>query len=117
MNVRGPTSFEQLRTVNGHLCATYREACELWYLLENDSHWDDTLKDSVISVSPNPIRTLFAIIISTCFPSNPKDLWIKYRDDISEDILHCVRRQTLNDYRNLQCDIDYDRKYMIIDGK
>lgn len=26
INVRGPTSFQQLRTVNGQLCATYREA-------------------------------------------------------------------------------------------
>lgn len=28
VNVRGPTSFENLRTVNGELCATYREACQ-----------------------------------------------------------------------------------------
>ncbi|GBP47863.1 hypothetical protein EVAR_43555_1 [Eumeta japonica] len=72
VNVRGPTSFKQLRTVNGQLCATYREACQLLHLLENDSHWDDTLKDSVISSSPHQIRTLFGIIISTCFPSNQK---------------------------------------------
>lgn len=93
LNVRGPISFEQLRTVNRQLCATYREACQLLHLLENDSPWDVTLKDSVISSSPHQIRTLFAIIIST---SNPKDLWIKYRDDMSEDVLHRVRRQTLN---------------------
>ncbi|GBP26529.1 hypothetical protein EVAR_86031_1 [Eumeta japonica] len=86
VNVRGPTSFKQLRTVNGQLCATYREACQLLHLLENDSHWDDTLKDSVISSSPHQIRTLFGIIISTCFPSNPKVLWVKYRDDMSEDV-------------------------------
>ena len=28
INVRGPTSYEHLRTVNGHICATYREACQ-----------------------------------------------------------------------------------------
>lgn len=72
VNVRRPTSFKQLRTVNGQLCATYREACQLLHLLENYSHWDDTLMDSVISSSPQQIRTLFAIIISTCFPSNPE---------------------------------------------
>ncbi|XP_061379262.1 uncharacterized protein LOC133319319 [Danaus plexippus] len=115
VNVRGPTSFKQLRTVNGQLCATYHEACQLLHLLENDSHWDDTLKDSVISSSPHQIRTLFAIIISTCFPSNPKDLWVKYRDDMSEDVLHRVRRQTLNPTLQMTEEIYNDTLIMIED--
>lgn len=40
VNVRGPTSFQSLRTVNGVLCTTYREACQLLGLLEDDNHWD-----------------------------------------------------------------------------
>lgn len=72
------------------------EMCQLLQLLENDSHWDKTLADSVISSSPHQIRTLFAIIISSCSPSNPNDLWAKYKDDMSEDFLHLVRRQTSN---------------------
>jgi hypothetical protein len=115
VNVRGPTSFQQLRTVNGHLCATYREACQLLQLLENDSHWDNTLKDSVISSSPHQIRTLFAIIISTCFPSNPKDLWVKYRDDMSEDILHRVRSQTLNSTLQMTAEMYNETLIMIED--
>lgn len=115
VNVRGPTSFQQLRTVNGHLCATYREACQLLHLLENDSHWDNTLKDSVISSSPHQIRTLFAIIISTCFPSNPNDLWVKYKDDMSEDVLHRVRRQTLNPTLQMTAEIHNETLIMIED--
>ncbi|XP_025831529.1 uncharacterized protein LOC112904787 [Agrilus planipennis] len=75
----------------GRIYTVHPNNDECYYL-----HWDDTFKDSVISSSPHQIRTLFAIIISTCFPSNPKDLWVKYRDDMSEDVLHRVRRQTLN---------------------
>lgn len=115
VNVPGPTSFQQLRTVDGHLCATYREACQLLRLLENDSHWDDTLKDSVISSSPHQIRTLFAIIISTCFPSNPKDLWMKYRDDMSEDVLHRVRCETLNPTLEITAEIYNDTLIIIED--
>jgi hypothetical protein len=48
VNVRGPTSFQQLRTVDGVLCGTYREACQHLGLLENDTHWEHTLKDAVI---------------------------------------------------------------------
>ncbi|XP_060882070.1 uncharacterized protein LOC132953728 [Metopolophium dirhodum] len=53
VNVVGPRSFEDLRTVNGHLCATYREACEHLGLLENDAHWDFTSRciDRFISTS------------------------------------------------------------------
>ena len=115
VNVRGPTSFQQLRTINGHLCATYREACQLLQLLQNDSHWDNTLKDSIISSSPHQIRTLFAIIISTCFPSSPKDLWVKYRDDMSEDVLHRVRCQTLNPTLQMTAEIYNETLIMIED--
>ncbi|GFV93748.1 ATP-dependent DNA helicase [Trichonephila clavipes] len=39
---------------------------------------------------------LFAIILTTCFPSNPKDLWEKYKDYMSEDILHRLRAANQN---------------------
>ncbi|CAB3241223.1 unnamed protein product [Arctia plantaginis] len=96
VNVRGPKSFAHLKTVNGYQCQTYREACQLLGLLENDSHWDLTLADSDVSSNAYQIRTLFAIIITTCFPSQPIQLWNKYKDDICEDILHRLRIQTNN---------------------
>jgi hypothetical protein len=96
VNVRGPTSFQLLRTVNGELCDTYREACQRLGLLENDTHWDHTLEDAVVSSNPKQIRTLFAIILSTCFPSTPTDLWHKYKDHMAEDLLHQRRISTSN---------------------
>lgn len=65
-------------------------------MLEDDSHWDDTLADAVISSSPHQIRTLFSIIITTCSPASPLELWHKYRDDMTEDILHRMRCTTSN---------------------
>ncbi|XP_067129653.1 uncharacterized protein [Centruroides vittatus] len=96
VNVRGPKSFQELRTVNGEVCATYREACQELNLLENDAHWDTTLTDASNTAQPQQIRTLFAIILTTCFPSNPKDLWEKYKDCMSEDILHRLRATNQN---------------------
>ncbi|XP_050339716.1 uncharacterized protein LOC126766058 [Bactrocera neohumeralis] len=96
VNVAGPLSFQHLRTVNGQLCQTYREACQLLQLLENDSHWDLTLQDAAIASAPHNIRMLFAIIISTCFPSNPLELWNKYKDYMAEDILIRMRHRTRN---------------------
>lgn len=115
VNVRGPTSFESLRTVNGDLCATYREACQRLNLLENDSHWDFTLGDAIVSASAAQIRTLFAIIISTCFPSNPSDLWNKYKDHMSDDILHRTRIATLNEELQMNEEIHNESLILIED--
>ncbi|GFY30226.1 ATP-dependent DNA helicase [Trichonephila clavipes] len=96
INIRGPISFEDFRTVNGQLCATYRQACQELNLLENDAHWDTALADASNTARPQQIRTLFAIILTTCFPSNPKDLWGKYKDYMSEDFLHRLRSANQN---------------------
>lgn len=95
VNVRGPRSFQELRTVNGKVCASYREECQALQLLENDTQWDATLADAVVSFSAFQIRTLFAIILATCFPSNPIQLWENYQDDMAEEILNHVRRTNL----------------------
>ncbi|GFQ74719.1 ATP-dependent DNA helicase [Trichonephila clavata] len=96
INVRGPTSFQELKTVNGHVCATFREACQKLNLLENDAHWDISHAGASNSAQPQQIRTLFSIILATCFPDNRKDLWGKYKDYMSEDILHRIRRINAN---------------------
>lgn len=91
INVKGPTSFEYLRTVNGILYDTYHDACRELHLLEDDNHWDLTLADAALSSSPHQIHHLFAILLTTCFPTHASDLWIKYKDSMSEDILHRIR--------------------------
>ncbi|GFY31475.1 ATP-dependent DNA helicase [Trichonephila clavipes] len=75
---------------------SYRQACQELNLLENDANWDTALADASNTARPQQIRTLFAIILTTCFPSNPKDLWGKYKDYISEDILHRLRAANQN---------------------
>ncbi|CAF4976546.1 unnamed protein product [Rotaria sp. Silwood1] len=91
--VRGPTSFETLRTVNGRICATFREACQLHGLLEDDQQWDATMSEAAAAQSPARLRNLFALILTTCGPSNPKQLWESYKESLTEDILREARRQ------------------------
>ncbi|UYV68949.1 hypothetical protein LAZ67_6001758 [Cordylochernes scorpioides] len=47
--VRGPTSFAALRTINGVLCQTYKEACLHLGLLENDQQWHHCIQEAVLS--------------------------------------------------------------------
>ncbi|KIH57822.1 hypothetical protein ANCDUO_11985, partial [Ancylostoma duodenale] len=90
--VRGPTSFADLKTVDGEVCETYREACQRRGLLENDQHWDTTLAEACLTCFPSQLRSLFAIIVTSCAPSNPQSLWEKYKESLSEDILRENRR-------------------------
>ncbi|GBP03678.1 hypothetical protein EVAR_2424_1 [Eumeta japonica] len=46
--VKGPTSFAHLRTVQGIIYNTYKTACKEMGLLEDDSHWKNTLSEAAI---------------------------------------------------------------------
>lgn len=70
--IRGPTCFKDLRTIDGNTFTTYRETCLNLGLLENDNHWNLALSEATLTNSPHNIRTLFAIILTICNPSDPK---------------------------------------------
>lgn len=94
-NVKGPTSFENLRQVPGRQepCGTFREACQVRGLLASDQHWDDTLTEAIFLKSPHKLRELFAILLVCCEVGNPSQLWDKHKEELSEDILYTVRMQ------------------------
>ena len=92
-NVCGPTSFLSLRTDDdGFVSATYHEACQRQGLLENDNHWNATMEEAATSCSASKLRSLFAILITCCSPSNPRNLWETHRESMTEDVLHQSRR-------------------------
>lgn len=91
-SIRGPTSFESLRTVNGVVHERYQAACRDMGLLEDETHWSETLTDAAVSTSPTSLRDLFCIMIVFCNLSDPMALWNTHRDDLSEDVLQRIRR-------------------------
>nr|XP_053602892.1 uncharacterized protein LOC128670900 [Plodia interpunctella] len=95
-HVRGPTCFKYLKKHNDQEMSTFREACEAKGLLENDNHWDETLEEAVQCRSAAKVRELFAILIATCGLSNPQQLWDKYRNDMSDDILYRLQENNPN---------------------
>ncbi|GFS67023.1 uncharacterized protein TNCV_2528021 [Trichonephila clavipes] len=91
VNVPGPRSFHELKIVDGVTHATFRSACQALNFLESDQQWDICINDACNTAHPNQIRALFAIILTSCFPSSPTELWERYRSHMAEDILHRVR--------------------------
>ncbi|KAF0310225.1 hypothetical protein FJT64_018735 [Amphibalanus amphitrite] len=90
-SVRGPRSYEHLRTVDGRVCATMREACSALGLLEDGAHWARALEEASVTRFAGGLRFLFALILiegeATC---DPMALWMRFADALSEDI---ARRQ------------------------
>lgn len=115
-HVRGPVSFEHLRTVNGVIFQTYQGACKELGLLEGDEHWQKTMSDAVISEPATKIRELFTIILIFCQPSDPLDLWNKFRNDLCEDLLHRIRNEN-QDMTLAYSDDIYNDGLMIIEDK
>ena len=86
--VCGATSFDDLKTVSGDICPTFREACRRRGLLENDNQYSLALEEAAMSQMPSQVRTLYAIILTTCEPSDPLALWETHRNSMTEDFLH-----------------------------
>ncbi|XP_014778745.1 uncharacterized protein LOC106875211 [Octopus bimaculoides] len=71
----------------------HRQACHLRGLLEDDAHWDTTLTEAQMCKSPMQLRNLFSIMLVNCGLSNPNQLWDKYKEGLSEDILQRIQYQ------------------------
>ncbi|XP_043476307.1 uncharacterized protein LOC122507577 [Leptopilina heterotoma] len=95
-HVKGPTSFESLRTVMGMLHPTYKSACKALGLLEDDGQWEQTLQEAVVSDSPRRLREWFSVLVVFCNPNDPLDLWNKFQDSLTEDYLREARQANEN---------------------
>ena len=132
--VRGPRSFEDLRTVemitgddeNGMTIETtvhnsYQEACRQLGLLEDDRQYNQAMIDASFGDSPKKMRDLFSYIITAC--PDVKDrltLWNNHKDDMSEDFLYEERKRNPNaDYGDVhnKCLISIEDKVLQISGK
>ncbi|XP_057292987.1 uncharacterized protein LOC130621642 [Hydractinia symbiolongicarpus] len=101
LHTPGATSFEDLRTVNGNVAETFRDACLLRGLLQDDTKWNNTLQEAVNFQMPRQLRQLFAEILTHCEPSDPFTLWTRYKDAIYEDYIHQMNEEQA-EYRLLQ---------------
>lgn len=81
----GATCFDDMKTVDGKMHSTYREACCAMGLLSDDLEWRRCIFDAFASTF-EPLTKVFATILAFCEPSSPQTLWnenaAKFVDDI-----------------------------------
>ncbi|XP_074371969.1 uncharacterized protein LOC141712794 [Apium graveolens] len=101
--VRGATSFDSLRTVNGVCYSTFRDACKEYGLLDDDKEWHEVLTQASAGGLPPQVRQLFVHIIVNCKVTDLKTLWSTHWKSMVDDILLRQRQScpntlfTLND--------------------
>ena len=57
-------------------------------LLQDDTEWQNTLSEAVLTHMPKQLRQLFSIILTFCEPDNPLHLWNTYKAFMMEDFIH-----------------------------
>jgi hypothetical protein len=90
--VKGATSYEHLRIVDGREHDTFKDACIAMGLLVNDNEWDQVLEEVGVWASGRLLRDMFAAMLMFCEVMNPRQLWDAHWEFLSDDIeamIHC----------------------------
>ena len=98
--VKGPESYEDLRTVSNTLYPTFREACIARGLLADDGEWRQCLLEASSMQTGAQLRNLFATLLLFCCPTKPELLWNNFRQHICDDLryrLQCTGRHDPQD--------------------
>ncbi|XP_068340932.1 uncharacterized protein [Pyrus communis] len=84
-HVKGPTSFTNLRTVNGVLHPTFKQAAEQRGLLERDDSIRQCLLEASTIQMSSALRRLFVTILVYCAPIGVRGLWDEFCPFMMED--------------------------------
>src|SRR6266540_1380814 len=86
MIVKGTKNYEEIRTYNGIIYQTFKEACAARGLLSDDKEWYNTFQEASTLATYSQLRNLFVIMLTYCEIKKRKDffniVWHKMVDDI-----------------------------------
>ncbi|XP_057770918.1 uncharacterized protein LOC130990707 [Salvia miltiorrhiza] len=86
--VRGATSYEDIRCVNGVQYSTFREACYALGLLEDDKEYIDGIVEASNWASASSLRRLFVTLLTSNSMSRPENVWSSTWNLLGDDILY-----------------------------
>ncbi len=104
--MKGLTSFDDLRTVDGQLFE-WKEACVALGLIESDKNADEILDEGRHMQGGFGLRYLFVMVLLELQPVDHLVLWNKYKEFIASDCLYILRR----DFQSLLIPIGKEESY------
>lgn len=93
---RGATCYKDLRTVEGKVYPTFKEACGALGLLKDDRQWHVAMSENAVNSMPPKLRELFVHILSNNQVADPFRLWDQHWVSMSDDVLYNKRHTTNN---------------------
>ncbi|CAH1431856.1 unnamed protein product [Lactuca virosa] len=91
--VKGPKSFEEIRTVNGEEYSSFRDACYALGLLDDDKEYIDAIKEASHYGSGFYIQFLFATLLMCNSMSKPEVVWENTWEYLADGILYNQRQR------------------------
>ena len=92
-HVRGAKSWEEIRSVNGHVCPTIKEACVLRGLLQDDREWHLCMAEASLTQTPSSLRCLFAMILDFNQPDDALGLWASHCEAMMDDKRYSAQQE------------------------
>ncbi|KYM93650.1 ATP-dependent DNA helicase PIF1, partial [Cyphomyrmex costatus] len=86
LTIKGATSSNDLKTVNGKICQSF-STCLALGLIEDDDEWIRAMNEAVGWMMPRQLRRLFVRILLHCQPLHPEQLWENFKVAMSEDYI------------------------------
>ena len=81
-----------MRTVDGIVYDTFKEAAIVRGLLEDDREVFACLQESSTIRSGRALRQLFSLILAVNTPARPAEVWNQFLIPLTEDLLHSKRQ-------------------------
>ncbi|XP_047949399.1 uncharacterized protein LOC125195266 [Salvia hispanica] len=90
--VKGATSFEDIRFVNGVQYDSFRDACFALGLLDDDKEYVDGIVEASFWASAHSLRLLFVSLLTSESISRPDVVWQSCWKYLSDDVLYNQRK-------------------------
>ncbi|XP_019163439.1 PREDICTED: uncharacterized protein LOC109159782 [Ipomoea nil] len=94
--VRGPKSYEDIRTANGVQYDSFRDACYARGLGDDDNEYVDAINEASHWASADQLRRLFVTLLMSSCMGKPEIVWHAVWQHLSDDAQFNVRRQLQN---------------------
>lgn len=90
--VRGPTCYEDIRTIDGVVYSSFKDACYARGLLDDDKEYVEAIVEASYWGSGTYLRNLFATLLFSNSMDRPEHVWEETWTLLCDDILHRQRR-------------------------
>jgi hypothetical protein len=89
-HVKSPKSYEDLRTFEGRVYESFREAAVARMLLHDESHYDECMQEAATFQTGRQLRQLFATLLLNESVGRSRELWLKYAGMLGSDARHAL---------------------------